>query len=171
LNEQRSRGLPEEALPKVTFDESMTLHFNGETVRLMHLPSGHTDGDIAVLFVEAKVLHMGDQFFKNRFPYIDLSSGGSVEGYMNNVRQVLKTIPDDIQIIPGHGELASRKDLEAFFAMLEKCAGIVRVAIAEGQSIEDIKARGLPEEYADWGGGFIIASRWIDILYNSLSGE
>ncbi|MEW6159146.1 MAG: MBL fold metallo-hydrolase [Verrucomicrobiota bacterium] len=159
---------PKEALPVVTFDDSLSVHFNGEEIKVIHLPPGHTDGDSVIHFTKSGVVHMGDQFFNGRFPFIDLGSGGSVAGYVKNVEAVLQKLPPDVKIIPGHGPLATRADLEKFHQMLVETTGIVRKAIDEGKTLEQVKAAGLPEQWKDWGSGFINMSRWLEITYNDL---
>jgi cyclase len=160
-----------EALPVITHENGLSLHFNGEEIRVIPLLPGHTDGDCAIHFTKSGVLHMGDQFFNGRFPFIDLGSGGSVEGYIKNVANVLQMTGDDTKIIPGHGALATKKDLQAFHDMLVETTGIIRKAIAEGKSLEQVKAAGLPEKYKEWGTGFINHARYIEIVYNNLKSK
>ena len=162
---------PKEALPVITQDEGLSVHFNGEEIRMIPLGPGHTDGDSVIHFTKSGVVHMGDQFFNGRFPFIDLGSGGSVEGYMKNVGDVLQKLSDDVKIIPGHGPLATKKDLKAFHDMLVETTGIVRKAIAEGKSLEQVKAAGLPEKYKEWGAGFMNHARYIEIVYNNLKSK
>ncbi|MCI0743893.1 MAG: MBL fold metallo-hydrolase [Verrucomicrobia subdivision 3 bacterium] len=162
---------PKEALPVVTHEDGLSVHFNGEEIRMIALGPGHTDGDSAIHFTKSGVVHMGDQFFNGWFPFIDLGSGGSVEGYMKNVENMLQKTPDDAKIIPGHGPLATKKDLKAFHDMLIETTGIIRKGIAEGKTLEQVKAAGLPEKYKDWGSGFINTSRYIEIVYNNLKAK
>jgi glyoxylase-like metal-dependent hydrolase (beta-lactamase superfamily II) len=161
-------GTVREALPVITFDASLSVHFNGEEIRVLHLPPGHTDGDSVIHFTQSGVVHMGDQFFNGRFPFIDLNSGGDVAGYVRNVEEVLKKLPDGVKIIPGHGPLASRSDLERFHGMLLETTGFVRQAIADGRSLEQLKAAGLPDKWREWGSGFINTDRWLEITYQGL---
>jgi glyoxylase-like metal-dependent hydrolase (beta-lactamase superfamily II) len=162
---------PKEALPVITQDNGLSVHFNGEEIRMIPLGPGHTDGDSVIHFTKSGVLHMGDQFFNGRFPFIDLGSGGSVEGYVKNVEGVLGKVTDDMKIIPGHGPLATKKDLQAFHDMLVETTGVIRKAIAEGKSLEQVKAAGLPEKYKEWGTGFINHARYIEIVYNNLKAK
>ncbi|MCG8574875.1 MAG: MBL fold metallo-hydrolase, partial [Flavobacteriales bacterium] len=164
-------GTPKAALPVITFRESSSVFFNGEEIRLVHLGPGHTDGDVIVWFTESNVIHMGDQFFNGRFPYIDLGSGGRVQGYQKNVETVLNNLPEDAKIIPGHGALADREDLKQFATMLTETINPVRQSISRGLALEQIKKAGVPEKYKAWGVGFINTSRWLDIVYNSLTSE
>jgi cyclase len=161
--------LAKEALPVVTFDQSASVHLNGEEIRLIHLGPGHTDGDSIIHFTKSGVFHLGDQFFNGRFPFVDLGSGGDVGGLLKNIEAAVKMIPDDAKIIPGHGALATKADLEKFRDMLVETTTLVKKAIVEGKTVTDVKSAGLPEKYKDWGTGFINASRWLEISYNSLS--
>lgn len=176
LQQPGRRGPPSEAmlaggLPVVTFDESLTLHFAGQTLRVEHFPAAHTDGDSAVFFEEANVVHTGDVFFSGRFPYIDLEAGGSSRGTIDAVTAILARIGNDTQVIPGHGPLASKADLEAYRAMLVDARAKVSAARAAGQSAEDMKRENLLAEYADWSWGFISAERFIDTLAAETAGR
>ena len=161
-------GIAAIALPKVTYEESASIYFNGEEVHLIHIGPGHTDGDTIVHFTKSGVFHMGDLFFNGKFPFVDLGSGGSVDGEIKNIEAALKLIPTDAKIIPGHGPLATYTDLKNFHEMLIETTGLVRKAIAEGKSLEDVKTAGFPEKWNSWGTGFINSRRWLVITYNSL---
>ena len=156
-------------LPWITFEETMSLHFNGEEVMLFHLPTGHTDTDLVVYFEESNVLHMGDHFFNGFFPFIDLASGGDVESYLANVQRAIDEAPSDVTIIPGHGPLADLDDLKAFKAMLDETVGIVRDGIGVGMDVEKLQKEGLPAKYDAAGSGFVPTNRWISTVYESLT--
>lgn len=160
---------PAKALPVITFDESLSIHFNGEEIKALHFPHGHTDGDSIILFTGSNVVHMGDDFFVGRFPFVDLESGGSVEGLIDNIGKVIAMIPKDAKIIPGHGALSTIEDLKAYHGMLVETTGIVRERMKAGKSKEQIVAEGLPEKWKDWGSGFIKADFWLQTVYDSLS--
>ena len=164
-------ALPEDALPEITFGESVSIHFNGEEIRVEHFPRGHTDGDAVVFFPESGVVHMGDHMFARRFPYVDLGSGGSVQGYTRNVKAVLDSLPDGAAVIPGHGELTDVQGLRSFHAMLVETTGIVRRRMEEGMSLREVKDAGLPAKWTSWGQGFISTPRWLETVYRSLSRE
>jgi glyoxylase-like metal-dependent hydrolase (beta-lactamase superfamily II) len=161
------KPLPEAALPEITFDEGLSIHFNGEELRVVHFPNAHTDGDGVVFFTESNVVHTGDLFFNGRFPYVDLSSGGSVQGYTEAVRSLLKQIPPDAEIIPGHGPLARLDDLGTSLEMLEMTVDLVRQAIGAGKTLEEIQTAGVPEKWQSWGEGWMSTDRWLSIVYNS----
>ena len=160
-----------EALPVITFDKGISVHLNGEEVRVYHVGPGHTDGDSIVAFTKSKVVHMGDLYFKDRFPFIDLGSGGDVAGYVKNVATALEYTPDDAKIIPGHGDLATKDDLKRYHIMLTTITGKVQRAITAGKSLDEVKAAGVPAEYKSWGAGFINESRFLEFCYNGLKGK
>src|SRR5262245_16857856 len=103
---------PKHALPIITFDNSVTVHLNGEDIYGLHFPAGHTDSDTVVFFKQSGVVHMGDDFFNGMFPFIDLESGGSIKGYVAAVEKVVAELPADVKVIPGHGALAGKPELQ-----------------------------------------------------------
>lgn len=156
-------------LPIITFDDSLSVHFNGEEIKLMHVPPGHTDSDSIIHFTGANVVHMGDSFFSGRFPNIDLAGGGDVRGYIRNVEDAMKKIPADAKVIPGHGPLSTLKEMKEFHAMLVETSGIVEKAIGAGKTLDQIKADGLPEKWKSWEAPTLNTARWLDILYRGLT--
>jgi glyoxylase-like metal-dependent hydrolase (beta-lactamase superfamily II) len=160
---------PSFALPIVTYTESMSLHINGEEVRLVHFPNGHTDGDTVVFFKNANVVHLGDDFFVNRFPFVDIDSGGSVQGLINNLAELIRQIPADAKIIPGHGPLATIADLKSFHQTVVETSTLIQAEMKKGKSAGEIKKGGLPEKYKEWGSGFVKNDFWIDTVYRSYS--
>jgi cyclase len=159
---------PPGGLPVVTFQESLSLHMNGEEIRIVHLPTGHTDGDSVIFFTGSNVVHMGDHFFNGRFPFVDLESGGNAVQYAANVKTVLDQIKDDTKVIPGHGPLASKADLAAFHQMLTDTIKVVEAGKKAGKSLADLQKAGLPEKYRSWGEGFIKTDEWIKTIDGSL---
>ncbi len=160
---------PKAAWPVVTFDTSISIHFNSEEIKVLHFPHGHTDGDSIVFFTTANVIHMGDHFFVRRFPFIDLENGGTVQGYTQNVKSVIDQAAADVKIIPGHGPLSTLDDLKASHQMLVETTHAVQQAISAGKSLDDIKAAGVPEEWQSWGGGSISTDLWLTLVYRSLT--
>ena len=158
-----------EALPVITFDHSVSIHFNGEEIRVIHFPHSHTDGDSIIYFTSSNVVHMGDNFFNGNFPFVDIDSGGDVDGYVKTVGEVLAKLPAGASIIPGHGPLANSEDLKRYHHMLITTTGIIRDKIKAGKTLEQLKAEGLPEEWKSWGTGFIKTDRWIETLHRSFT--
>jgi glyoxylase-like metal-dependent hydrolase (beta-lactamase superfamily II) len=160
---------PKEALPIVTFNQSLTVHFNGEEIRAIHFPQGHTDGDSVIFFTKSNVVHMGDDFFANRFPFVDLESGGSVQGLIKNIGDVMAKLPADVKLIPGHGPISTIDDLKSYHHMLLTTTEFVRKKMTAKKSLAQIKKEGLPEEWKSWGTGFISTDLWLEIIYKSYS--
>jgi len=166
-----AKSTPKEALPLVTFNQTVSVHFNGEEIKITSLVPGHTDGDALINFTKSGVFHTGDQFLNHRFPYIDLGSGGDFLGYVKNIDFMVSVIPADAKIIPGHGALATKADLIATQQMLAETTALVRTAIAEGKTQAQIRAAGVPEKYKEWGAGFINTNRYLDAVYNALTAK
>ena len=157
------------ALPVVTYDASISIQFDGDEVRAVHYPNGHTDGDSIIFFTKANVVHLGDDFFAGRFPFVDLDSGGSVQGMINNVAALLKIIPADAKLIPGHGPVSTLNDLKIYHQTLTETAKIVQDAMKKKKTLDEIKKAGLPDKYKDYGTGFIKTDQWVETVYKSYS--
>ncbi len=168
---KRLSDKPENIWPVITFDQSMSIHMNGEEIQAIHYPEGHTDGDAVIYFKGSNVLHIGDHWFNELLPYVDLGKGGTVQGYIANIKRTLAEVPDDIKIIPGHGALANKKDLRNFYRMLEETVSLVTEKMKSGKSLDDIKKEGLQEEWKSWSWSFISTERWIETIYKSYSKE
>ena len=160
---------PNEALPVITFDNSLSVHFNGEEIKAIHFPHGHTDGDSVIFFSKSNVVHMGDDFFSGRFPFVDLDSGGSVQGLAKNIGEIIPKIPAGAKLIPGHGPISTIDDLKAFHRMLLETTDVVRKKMAAKKTLDQIKSEGLPAEWKSWGEGFVKTDQWIQLIYTSLS--
>lgn len=158
---------PKSALPVITYDQSASIHLNGEEIRLVHYPASHTDGDTVVYFAESNVLHTGDLFFNGLFPFVDVQNGGSVQGMAENTTLILATFPDDVTIVPGHGPIATKAELATFNQMLMDSLETVSNGIDTGKSLEEIQAAGLPERWKTWG-ALIDEPTWIAIVHSSL---
>ncbi|HEX8920972.1 MAG TPA: MBL fold metallo-hydrolase [Pyrinomonadaceae bacterium] len=159
---------PKEALPVITFDNTLTVHFNSEEIRAIHFPHGHTDGDSVIFFTGSNVVHMGDDFFAGRFPFVDLENGGNVVNLAKNIGEIIGRLPAGVKIIPGHGPLSTIDDLKLYHRMLLETIDVVRKQAAAGKTLEQIKAGGLPEAWKSWGTGFIKTDQWIELIYKSL---
>ncbi len=155
-----------DALPVITYADSLDFHLNGDTAHIFHLAKAHTDGDTAVYFKQANVLHMGDVFFNKIFPYIDDASGGSLDGYIQSQEKALTLIDEGTKIIPGHGPVASKSDLLASVMMLKDVRKIIQALVHQGKSEEQIlKINPLEEKYGKWSWGFIDTERMTKQAY------
>lgn len=162
-------ALPEGGLPVLTFGDSVSIHFNGEEIKAVHFPHGHTDGDSVIFFTGSKVVHMGDDVFAGRFPFVDLENGGTVQGLIENIGKVLGQIPAETKVIPGHGPLSTVEDLKAYHRMLLETTDIVRKRMEAGRTLEQMQAEGLPEQWKEFGTGFIDTKTWIATIHASYS--
>lgn len=127
-------------LPKITFTQSMSFHYNGETIQIFHIADAHTDGDAVIYFIQSDVLHMGDVFVRYGFPFIDEPNGGNVNGMIETIDSVIARISDKTKIIPGHGRLSSKKDLVDYNTMLKAIRDQVKKLMDEGKTMEQIIA-------------------------------
>jgi cyclase len=159
---------PPQALPVVTFDDGLALHFNGEEIDLVHFANCHTDGDSVVFFRGSNVVHMGDLFFNGHFPFVDLSSGGDVLGLTRGVAAVLAKLPDDAKVIPGHGPLATKADLARYQRMLVETTEHVRTQLEAGVALADVQKTGLGDEWKEWSWSFVSTAQWIETVAKSL---
>ncbi len=159
---------PQEALPVITYDQGVSLHFNGEEIKVWHLPTGHTDGDSVVLFTESNVVHMGDLMFAGMFPFIDLINGGDVEGYVRNVGTVINAIDANTRVIPGHGALSAYDALKAWHAMLKTSVDFVKDQKLQGIVLSEVNPEDHPKVWKDYADGFINTDQWLETLYTSV---
>lgn len=159
---------PRSALPVVTFAQGVNFHLNGDEIQLVHVRRAHTDGDSLVHWTKADVLHMGDTYFhKVTLPFIDLDSGGSIDGLIAAVRKGLAVAGPNTKIIPGHGPVASRADLQAYLAMLIDVRTKVAAQKRAGRSLARVKAAKIAERYAV-PKAFVGPDAFIESVYNSL---
>ena len=159
------------ALPVITFEHDVTVHLNGEDIRALHFPSGHTDGDSIIFFPKNNVVHMGDDFVRYGFPFIDVASGGSVQGMISAMEKSMALLPADVKVIPGHGELSNLDDVRTFVKMLKDTSAVVQKAINEKKTLEQMKQAKILAPWDKFSGSFINSDAFIETLYNSLTGK
>lgn len=159
------------ALPILTFDHDMTVHLNGEDIRALYFPAGHTDGDSIIFFPKSNVVHMGDDFVTYGFPFIDVESGGSINGMIDAVEKVIAQLPPDVKIIPGHGSISSLDDVRAYLAMLKGTRDAVAGALKEGKTLDQMKQANLLDPWKKYSGEFVKQDTFLETLYNSLTGQ
>src|SRR5215467_14654136 len=161
---------PKAALPVITFEDKVSVHLNGEDIRAIHVPQGHTDGDSVIFFTQSNVVHMGDDFFNGgMFPFIDIDSGGSVQGMIADGEKVLSETPDDVKIIPGHGPLGSKDDLRKFITVLKETSAAVQAGIKQGKTLDQLKQEKVLAKWDSFGQSFIKTDVFTEILYDSLT--
>jgi cyclase len=160
------------AMPEITFSDTVTFRLDGHEAYVFHLEHAHTDGDAVIHFREADVIHTGDIFFNGLFPFIDLGSGGSVDGYIAAQQAILARAQPGTRLIPGHGPLAGKADLEASLAMLLDARQRVMQLMDEGKSEDEVVAADPLAPYdAEWSWDFINTETMTRTLYRDLTGE
>src|SRR5882672_10211559 len=168
---QENKAAEKAALPIITFEHDVTVHLNGEDIRALHFPAGHTDGDSIIFFPKNNVVHMGDDFVRYGFPFIDVSSGGSVQGMISAMEKATAQLPADVKVIPGHGAISNLDDVRVFVKMLKDTSAVVQKAIDQHKTVEQMKQEKILAPWAKWSGDFLNADKFIETLYNSLTGS
>jgi glyoxylase-like metal-dependent hydrolase (beta-lactamase superfamily II) len=160
---------PPVAWPIVTFSQDVTLYFNDEEILIHYATPAHTDGDAVVYFKNANVIHMGDAFVRYGYPFVDNSAGGSVTGMIGNLDTVIEMTNDQTQVIPGHGEIATRTDMIKFRDALKDIVKSIQNEIDQGHTLEDIQNSGITKEYdPEYEGGFIKGKDFVMFVYEDL---
>ena len=160
---------PAIALPMVTFSKDITFHLNGNDIHVFHVLNAHTDGDAVVYFKQANVIHTGDTFFSEYYPFIDSGSGGSVSGTIKAAERILAITDDKTRVIPGHGKLSDREGVEEYLAMLKAVHKAVAELIVAGNSVEQaVLAKPTAAFDAKWGGGFLKPDVFVGVVYDSI---
>jgi len=165
---KRLADKPKAGWPIITFESSLSIHFNGEEIKAIHFANSHTDGDAVVHFTKSNVIHLGDMFFNGMFPYVDVGSGGNAIELSNNIGEFIESLPADVKVIPGHGPLGTIDDLKDYHIMLKETIGIVSKLKEDGKSLDDSKAAGLPDKWSSWSWSFVNTEKWIEAIYESL---
>lgn len=165
----RTPPAPPKALPVITFADAVTFHWNGEELRVQHVAPAHTDGDSIIYFSKANVMHMGDTYFNGMYPFIDASTGGSIDGMIAAADTALKLTNAETKFIPGHGPLSGAKELKEYRAMLATVSERMHKLIKAGKSREEvIKSKPTADLDAKWGAGFLNADAWVGIVYDGI---
>ncbi|MDD9873729.1 MAG: MBL fold metallo-hydrolase [Deltaproteobacteria bacterium] len=168
--ERETPAAPDAALPVLTFEDGMTLHWNGEEIEVQHAARAHTDGDSIVWFRRANAVHLGDLYFNGLWPFIDVDSGGSLDGTIAALGEALTRLNRRSKVIPGHGPLSNRRELRAYHKMLMELRARVKRAIAEGADAEALSRSGVADDLEErWGGGFLDTATFLRILHADLS--
>jgi glyoxylase-like metal-dependent hydrolase (beta-lactamase superfamily II) len=157
-------GVTPKSLPMVTYEDGVSIFMNGEEVRVIHMPPGHTDSDSIVWFTKSNVVHMGDDFFQGHFPYIDLESGGRVDGMIAAIDRVVSLVPANTKVIPGHGALSDVPALKAYATMLRETSAIVRKGLRAGKSAQQLKDEKALAAYDAFSWEFVSSDGFIDTL-------
>ena len=165
---RKRKASPKEALPIITFTEDMMYHFNGDDVLISHIHDAHTDGDALVYFTNNNVLHMGDAYFQGKFPYIDISSGGSIDGYIAGIQKAILLSDDKTIIVPGHGKISNKSELKPYLLMLKTLRNRVQSEIDKGKTLKQVVSDlSITANYKSFS-GWITEERIKTAIYTSL---
>jgi len=160
-----------DALPIITFDHDVTVHLNGEDIRALHFPAGHTDGDSIIFFPKSNVVHMADDFVTYGFPFIDVDGGGSIDGMISGVEGAIAQLPADAKIIPGHGPVSNLDDVRAYVKMLKETRAAVEQALKKKMTLAQMKEKKILDPWKKYNGEFISTDAFLETVYNSLTGQ
>jgi glyoxylase-like metal-dependent hydrolase (beta-lactamase superfamily II) len=162
-------AMPAGALPSTVFGEDYALHANDSTLVMKHYLPAHTDSDIDVHFLEADILHVGDTFWNRNYPFIDYSTGGSIDGQIRAAEANLAKVTDQMLVIPGHGEVSGKADLVLFRDVLAGIREKVATLKKQGKSLEEvIAAKPSAQTDQEWGNGFINPARFLGLVYQGV---
>ena len=163
---------PADALPVITFDDGVTLHWNGDEIRIFHVAPAHTDGDAVIHFVNADVIHTGDIYFNGLYPFIDVGTGGRFDGMIAATDAILEIAGENTKIIPGHGPLSDRAQLQAYRDMLVTVRDRISEMVEKGMDRDAVVAAAPTSDLdAAWGGGFLEPDMWVGIAYDALTAD
>jgi cyclase len=166
----RHKDASPDLAPTILFSDSLTVNFNGEPIRMIHYPNGHTDGDAVIFFSRNHLLHLGDMFFFEMFPAVYTQGGGDIKQLIVNLDKILARFPADTKVVPGHGRLATMHDLTEYVKMLKETTGIVEAGIAAGKTLDEMKSKKLLAKYDALGsGGAQTTDQYLEMLYKLLS--
>lgn len=162
---------PKLALPVVTFDNSLTVHINGEDIKALYYAAGHTDGDSIIFFPQSNVVHMGDDFVTYGIPFVDADAGGTVQGMIENAEKAMASLPDDVKVIPGHGPICTKADVKKFTDMLREWVNFVAAAKKKGLSLEKVKADNPLIKMDPENKGFVKPAEFVEQIWNELDAK
>ena len=161
---------PAQALPVITYTDTLTLHRNGDVLNIIHVEPAHTNGDSIIHFRKANVVHMGDIYFNGMYPFIDVNAGGSIDGMIKAIDRALTLMNDNTKIIPGHGPLSNVTELRAYRTMLASVRDRVRTLVEQGKTREQVVASQPTKDFdAQWGQGGFAPDMWVGIVYDGMS--
>lgn len=166
----KSPASPKNALPVLSFNDEVTFHLNGLHIQAYHVKNAHTDGDSIIIFKDKNIIHTGDIFFNGFYPFIDSRTGGSIYGMIEAAATLLTHVDDKTKIIPGHGPLANKQDLQNYHDMLVQVVEAVTPLTEKGLSLEEAtKLDPLKDLNEKWGGGFLKPEKFLGTIYQTIA--
>ena len=162
---------PASALPDITFDKQLTVHYNGEEFQLIHVPSAHTNGDCIVYLPNSNVLHMGDTFFNGMYPFFDTNAGGTLDGMIQAFDVGMELANEQTIVVPGHGRLSNKKEMKEYRYMLSTVRDRVQKLVAEGKSLQKITGDKPTADFdKQWGNSWLTPDMWVELIYRGMKG-
>jgi cyclase len=165
------KPVAQDALPMITFEHEVTIHMNGEDIHIIHLQAGHTDGDSIVFFPKSNVVHLGDDFLRIGFPFIDLYAGGSVLGLIAALEGIMAKLPPDVKVIPGHGPVSNLDDIRQYLKMMKDTRSIVERGVRQGKSLDQLKQEKVLDAWKSWSGDWITSDVYLETLYDDVTSK
>lgn len=165
----KQEAYPPNARPVISFDDRMTFHFNGGDIELLHAGAAHTAGDAVVIFRKQNAVHFGDVFNKLGYPFVDVDSGGSIDGMIRFCETVYAELNEDTIVIPGHGEVTDMPDLAAYIEMLKTVRQRVKALIDEGKTLEEVEAANVTADLEETFGDVSQSLGFVNRVYTSLT--
>lgn len=162
-------AFPKKALPVVTFKDSLTLHFNGEEIQVIHIENAHSDADIVIHFPKANVIHTGDIYFSVLYPFIDVPHGGSIDGMIAAAGRIIGMVDENTKIIPGHGPLSNLEGLTKYRDMLVTVRDRIKSQIKEGKTLEEVLASKPTADFDKVKAQAMPSEMFVRIIYNDLA--
>jgi len=159
---------PKSALPVITHENGMSLYFNDEKIDLLHFGPAHTTGDTVIYFTNQNAIHLGDVFFSNSYPFIDVDNGGSLSGMINYLEKIILVIDKDTIVMPGHGEVSSISDIKETIEMLKTVKNRILISIKNNQSLEQIISSNITKDFDKKYNTLLLRDTFIDRAYASL---
>ena len=159
---------PKSALPVITHENGMSLYFNDEKIDLLHFGPAHTTGDTVIYFTNQNAIHLGDVFFSNSYPFIDVDNGGSLSGMINYLEKIVLVINKDTIVMPGHGEISSISDIKETIEMLKTVKNRILKSIKNNQSLEQIISSNITKDFDKKYNTLLLRDTFIDRAYASL---
>tara|TARA_B100001758_G_scaffold238157_1_gene241025 strand:+ start:1390 stop:2325 length:936 start_codon:yes stop_codon:yes gene_type:complete len=159
---------PKSALPVITHENGMSLYFNDEKIDLLHFGPAHTTGDTVIYFTNQNAIHLGDVFFSNSYPFIDVDNGGSLSGMINYLEKIVLVIDKDTIVMPGHGEISSISDIKETIEMLKTVKNRILMSIENNQSLEEIISSNITKDFDKKYNTLLLRDTFIDRAYASL---
>ena len=161
-------AIPVIGFPSLTFDQSLSLHTNNQDIRIVHFAHGHTDGDTVVFFNQGKVVSMGDLYFSGMYPIFHPEHKGRLDGVVKNLKLILNQISSETQIVPGHGPLSNKAELQKYYEMILDSIKTVRQGIKKGLILKQIQNKGINKKWESFSHGYLTTEKWIALIYSDL---